>query len=747
MSQDAPGQRGPSSARASPNSAHSPQARNYSAILFSSLVFYCLFASFQHQQAAGCSSASGQSSWLPRLTVGAHAAQVGLHAHQPASQRNHAPLHQDQELIAQLNLTNFNSELIQLKHQFAHIKLIEFYVAYCGFCTKFKQTLIKLAREIQPWKNVIRPAAIDISLPLNIPIANARTVDEVPKLRLHPPPYKSLAERLDKQLATLRKNLSLDHTLMQTSNTSFSLADAQTELQKSMLDEYNLSNLMIEPLENTKQYLDNVPLLKANLLNYIERFVQHRIRVQQQPLPSTWPNLSPVTETSLAELRRNHPRKELFLIIEGHPHSESSQAETDQSSTGPVSLGLSIMLELSSAAPWRAVRYVRASENKPLIEDVISKLNVTPPAWAQVTPPTSTTTDLAPSALSSATTITATSESTTTTIADNTTTATPQSVTGKTSSATTLALLQPPTITGADILPPQAPAHNQRHQYQRHFMAGLHNNHHQQNLHSEHLELLNNFLMNKTKNSNNILLVHMGDLHLNQQHPQHHHQYQHSSDDRSYSSAQDNLPHQEAALIQPFISVISGSDLAVMDHPEASLEFTQPETSINNNGGRAKRVAVIDHLANSADEKVQVQPTHHDEKNVVATSSSASSASSSSSVEKERKRRSMTMSSVRPSMPDDQISRERLVEMVSSYIRQVYSETDEDREFVSAINQLEEPCQVTQGFNFIVIACFGCLSLIVVLRCANSYIERQRRHKATLLNANGAHYTLQFELK
>lgn len=744
MSQPAVERRRPLGARPAPS--------KLAAILSSSLVVCCLFASLEH---AG-------SLWP--ASPGVLAAQLA----QPA--RSLAAVPHEPELIGQLNLTNFNTELIQSKHQFAHIKLIEFYVAYCGFCTKFKQTLLSLAREIQPWKNVIRPAAIDISLPLNLPIANAKPVDEVPKLRLHPPPYKALADHFDKQLTALRNHFGLDQSLLQASaggSAALPLADAQTELQKSMLDEYNLSNLMIEPLENTTKYLDNVPLLKAHLLNYVERFVHHRTRVQQHPLPSTWPNLSPVTETSLDELRRNHPRKELFLIIEGQPaqaqlaahhnhqqhNSESSQPETDQSSTGPVSLGLSIMMELSSVASWRAVRYVRASENKPLIEDVISKLNATPSAGAQITqtttptftntttttaaadddPTNTTTTTTTTNATSSTTgasvtTTTSTTTTTTTTTATASSTDIPQSVTGQSLYATTLAIL--PKSTGVN------PA--SQNQHHRHHLLGLHNNNNQ-NLHSEHLELLNNLLMNKTKNGNNILLVHIADLNpLQQYHHQHQVHQQHlTGDERSLNTNQDNVPQKEATLIQPFISIISGSDLAAMDHPEMLLDSSLEQSS-SNNGGRAKRVVVIDHQATPAAEKVQVQPRHDDEKNSVPASSN---------VNTERQRRSMAMSSVRPSMPEDQISRERLVELVSSYIRQAYTETDEDREFVRAINQMEEPYQIPQGFNYIVIACFGCLSLIVVLRCANSYVERQRRHKATLLNGNGAHYTLQSEMK
>lgn len=263
-------------------------------------------------------------------------------ASSPAHQLNH-----DKGIIV-LNSTNFNRELIQNKHPFPHIKLIEYFVSFCGYCRDFKATYNKLAREIYPWRNVIRPSAIDLSISSNSPIAHSWSVQEVPTLRIHPPPTRMLAEKLDKQLTSSSATLS------------------PIELQKAMFEEYNSSKLMIQSLI-VSDYKDKVPLLKHDLLRYIERYVQEK----PTEVPVTWPNLRPVTETSLVELRRGHPRQELFLII------DCTTSDSDQSSAPMLNsnLGFKLIMELSSSAPWKAIRYVRLSENKALIEDVILQQN------------------------------------------------------------------------------------------------------------------------------------------------------------------------------------------------------------------------------------------------------------------------------------------------------------------------------------------------------------------------------------
>lgn len=273
--------------------------------------------------------------------------------------------HKLEKGIIVLNSTNFNSELIQYKHPFPHIKLIEYYVSFCRFCSKFKQTYINLAKEIYEWRNVLRPSAIDVGVSDNSPIAHSWSVETVPTLRIHPPPKPSLAYELNKQLSTWQQTLS------------------SSDLQKYMFNEYNSSKLMLHSMAAVTNYMEKVSLLKLDLLRYIERYVTYVTQQQQQNnennnkedqqqlFPTSWPNLSPVTENNLIELLRNHPRPELFLIIEGGPSTTSVSDQSSSTKAHEPSLGLQILMELSSSAPWKAVRYVKASDNKQLIEDVI----------------------------------------------------------------------------------------------------------------------------------------------------------------------------------------------------------------------------------------------------------------------------------------------------------------------------------------------------------------------------------------
>uniref|UniRef100_A0A6G1SDW6 Sulfhydryl oxidase n=1 Tax=Aceria tosichella TaxID=561515 RepID=A0A6G1SDW6_9ACAR len=266
----------------------------------------------------------------------------------------------DREIIV-LNSTNFNTELIQYDHPFPHIKLIEYYLPYCGICLRFKQTYIQLSKDIYSWRNVIRLSAIDLGVSNNSPIAHSWSIDVVPTLRIHPPPKPELAAKLNEQLSTWSRRMQ------------------SSELQKAMYQEYSGANLMISSLGVTNytndpskrdSVADKVTLLKQDLIRYIDRYVSDH----PDKVPETWPNLRPVTEKTLVDLKRHHPRPQLFLIIELNDNINSA----DASNTGHLSstrpgIGLEIIMELSSSPAWKAIRYVRAMDNKNLIEDVISK--------------------------------------------------------------------------------------------------------------------------------------------------------------------------------------------------------------------------------------------------------------------------------------------------------------------------------------------------------------------------------------
>lgn len=252
--------------------------------------------------------------------------------------------------IVVLNSTNFNRELLQNRHSFPHIKLIEFYVAYCGFCSKFKPTYNNLAKEIYSWRNVIRPSMIDVST--NLPIARSWRVDTVPTLRVCPPPTAQLASKIDKQLFKMMKDND---------------ESSEDRTHDYLYTEYTAAKPMVQSLEPAT-YLNDIHKFKTVLLEYINSYVRSSTLSDGRNInhiPETWPNLRPVGEESLSKLLANHPRQELFLMIQG---------PADQSQPDQANMAFQVMLELSSTASWKAVRYVKASENKALVEDVISQL-------------------------------------------------------------------------------------------------------------------------------------------------------------------------------------------------------------------------------------------------------------------------------------------------------------------------------------------------------------------------------------
>jgi hypothetical protein len=460
----------------------------------------------------------------------------------------------DKEIIV-LNATNFNTELIQHNHPFPHIKLVEYYLPYCGICLRFKQTYIQLSKDIFSWRNVIRLSAIDLGVSNNSPIAHSWSIDVVPTLKIHPPPGRSLAAKLNGQLLAWSQSMQ------------------PSQLQKSMYQEYSGANLMIKSLGVIKYTAndtrrDSVALLKQDLISYIDQY-------HPDEIPATWPNLRPVTEKTLAELKLNHPRKELFLLVETNSNTDPSSNES--------MLGLEVIMELSSSASWKAIRYVRASDNEDLIDDVIAH------KMRELTKGDATMVD-------------------------------------------------------------------------------------------EQVKLLSNLLSTNQSNQNsNITLIHIDDSH-------------------------DNANSTKKSL---HIEVITNSDLIANELQLTDRRQTKRSTRSSSVNGE-----------------------NRDDKN-----------------------------------PYD-LSLKRKVELIVLYINETYVGTEEDLEFLNALNSFDEnptlhnlkreaveKFQATQqenqvtlslnpkrqsnlpnGFNYIIVIILCSLFLIVLLRCASCYIERQRRHKANMLN-------------
>lgn len=335
------------------------------------------------------SSSSSKSSYqfVQNPIQFAEAAHQHQHAqHQESISAATTTNQQQAETIIQLSSTNFNSQLIQYKSPFQHILLIQYYLPFSRFCAKFKPTYQKLSKRVYQWRNVIRLAQIDLANSNNSPIAHSWQIDSVPTLRVHPPVLDS------------KRGQMLNEKYLE-----FNATMKQTELQKSMFGHYKEQQLFVETL-NVTRFMDKWQMLRRHLVTYVRKFVS---KMEQQnknvssdsssellQLPDSWPNLHTVTETTLSQLLQNHPRRELFLLIERKPAiltTTTSATITTPSSTSSSThnnvneesddnyqnSALQVMLDLSSTSARKAIRYFRAEENLPLFMDILTQLNKT----------------------------------------------------------------------------------------------------------------------------------------------------------------------------------------------------------------------------------------------------------------------------------------------------------------------------------------------------------------------------------
>lgn len=265
--------------------------------------------------------------------------------------------HQEAGIIT-LNSENFIDELVQYNQKLPHMKLVEYYLPINRFCYEFGPTYKNLAKEIFTWRNVIRLAALDVSKEDSI--AHAWAIEEVPTLRIHPPSSPQESKIL--------------HDAYEAKKTE---DKSNNELILYMRNKFSETNITTIPLSAAK-YVDKLNLFKREVLQAIDDYA----RFNKGHLPSTWPNLHPVKETSLKELLNSHPRQELFLIIDAQsrPNQRNDGGYSSYSVDNDIeadNIGLNILMELSSSSAWRSVRYVRADENRPLIDDILNQLNKT----------------------------------------------------------------------------------------------------------------------------------------------------------------------------------------------------------------------------------------------------------------------------------------------------------------------------------------------------------------------------------
>lgn len=86
-----------------------------------------------------------------------------------------------------LSAANFNETLFnQPQATFA-----EFYNSYCGACQRFAPTWKATAKSIQPWKRIVRCAAIDCASDENNEVCRKNEIMRYPTMRYYPPNYQS----------------------------------------------------------------------------------------------------------------------------------------------------------------------------------------------------------------------------------------------------------------------------------------------------------------------------------------------------------------------------------------------------------------------------------------------------------------------------------------------------------------------------------------------------------------------------
>lgn len=114
--------------------------------------------------------------------------------------------------VVVLSASNFNDTLFnQPQATFA-----EFYNSYCGACQRFAPTWKATAKSIQPWKRIVRCAAIDCASDENNEVCRKNEIMRYPTMRYYPPNYPAgpnkfgvnLDHLLVPELATLVKELT-----------------------------------------------------------------------------------------------------------------------------------------------------------------------------------------------------------------------------------------------------------------------------------------------------------------------------------------------------------------------------------------------------------------------------------------------------------------------------------------------------------------------------------------------------------
>lgn len=90
------------------------------------------------------------------------------------------------DYVEVLTASNFNESIFDQPHA----TNVEFYNAFCGFCRRFAPIWKEYAKELYPWKQVVKVAAIDCSADENNELCRNYEIMSYPSLRYFPPFYQ-----------------------------------------------------------------------------------------------------------------------------------------------------------------------------------------------------------------------------------------------------------------------------------------------------------------------------------------------------------------------------------------------------------------------------------------------------------------------------------------------------------------------------------------------------------------------------
>lgn len=101
-------------------------------------------------------------------------------------------LYNASDRVLVLTLNNFD----QTVYNQSHATEVEFYNSFCGFCKRFAPIYKEYAKDLYPWRSVLKVAAIDCAADDNSDLCRNFEIMAYPSLRYFPPFYENTTRNL-----------------------------------------------------------------------------------------------------------------------------------------------------------------------------------------------------------------------------------------------------------------------------------------------------------------------------------------------------------------------------------------------------------------------------------------------------------------------------------------------------------------------------------------------------------------------